>query len=141
VLLPQEGDWAVATAAAQGLQAIIVRAQVSACLRTQSSTACTSAAACRLFQLHGDRPYMGRHYLAEQAIMQRAQGILASAAPGASEAGRAQALLRWIVDSAAVPALCTLMREACSVYDKSGASLCGRMCRSARLDRCAPVLC
>ena len=58
-------------------------------------------------------------------MVQHAQGILASAAPGASEAGRAQALLRWIVDSAAVPSLCTLMREACSVYNKSGALLCG----------------
>ena len=107
----------MATAAAEGLQAIVVRAQrlpparISAldCLHVSSS-----------FSAVGSR-------FAEQAVMQPAQGILASAAPGASEAGRAQALLRWVVDSAAVPSLCTLMREASSVFTKSGTTLRGRM--------------
>jgi len=57
--------------------------------------------------------------------MQRTQGILATAAPGASEAGRAQALLRWVVASAAVQSLCTLMREASSVYQQAGADCSG----------------
>ena len=44
--LLQEGDWAVATAAARGLQAIIQRAQVSVCLCPVQQTprlACVSA--------------------------------------------------------------------------------------------------